>query len=129
MTPELILILIALFVAVLAFLARQCWSNVDDEAAGVLLGPETLSLGAARGAGHAPELTRVVCSVCRRVRCADKQWRPEREVRRPEDFGFTVQTSHGYCPRCADAAHSELESLIEKPLAAHMADGWKPQTI
>ena len=89
-------------------------TDPDDRASGTQIGQLSHEEDAFHHQpnGHSPELTRVVCMTCGRVRCADKQWRPAREVCRPEDYGLTVQTSHGYCPRCADAAHAELDAAL-----------------
>lgn len=96
-------------------------TDPDDRASGTYIGANWAVLPAGSPSPfpplHAPELTAGACSVCKRVRCADKQWRPAHQVRRPEDYGFTVQTSHGYCPRCAEAAKAELDAAL--PVAAH----------
>ena len=49
---------------------------------------------------------------CGLVRCADKQWRWPEQVNRPEDYGFTVQPSHGLCPKCESAAKAELDRAL-----------------
>lgn len=94
-------------------------ADPDDRASGVQLGqisPEEDAIYKTADT-YAPELTAVACARCKLVRCTGKQWRPAHQVRRPEDYGFTVQTSHGYCPRCADAAKAELDAAL--PVAAH----------
>ena len=83
----------------------------DDAASGTHLGHDHPSeLGP-----HAIQLTAAQCSVCRKWRCADHQWRAEADTERPEEFGFGVQASHTYCPPCL----REQTAAAERYLSEH----------
>lgn len=120
MHPLELLIDAAIIIAAVLFLlwlAALFLGTKDDAAAGILLGPETLSLDDVSGraalraaSGARAEHFISVCCKCHVV----LSW--------PRVTGYTfagrpvpgdiLKVSHGYCPACAQGAHVELDRLF-----------------
>ena len=115
MNPDLKLLSLfgfACFLVLTFFAYRWLFSRADDEAAGVLLGPETLSLddasgrAALRAASPAWPAKHFIssCMYCHHVTRSDAA---------PVRVGDELRVSHGICPRCMAQRHPEIATAAE----------------